>query len=99
VSRVRFRPKAESDLMRIRRYTIERWGLDQAEEYVRSISAALEAIAAGQRRGRPAIDVAPELSRVKIASHIVYFRLTEQYVDVLRILHERMDASRHLRGR
>ncbi|MGP9822593.1 type II toxin-antitoxin system RelE/ParE family toxin [Salinarimonas sp. NSM] len=95
MSRVRFRPKADRDLMNIRRYTIERWGDAQAEDYVRSIAAVLESEAAGRRRSRRT-DIAPELWRMKVGSHIAYYRRTDEYVDVLRIIHERMDAGRHL---
>ncbi|WP_349368534.1 type II toxin-antitoxin system RelE/ParE family toxin [Salinarimonas sp.] len=94
--RVRFRTKADSGLMSIRRSTIERWGREKAEDYVRSIAAAVERVASGRGRGRRAIDVAPDLWRIRVGSHGVYYRVAERYLDVLRILHERMDPARHL---
>ena len=89
-------PKAQSDLDAIWDYTAERWDTDQAELYVRRIKSALESIASNPRRGRACEHVRPGYSKYPVGSHVVFYRLTEQGVDVVRIVHQRMDFSRHL---
>lgn len=89
-------PRAQADLDEIWDYSAANWGDDQAEAYTRQIQAAVELIAADPRRGRACDDIRPGYSRFTVGSHVLFYRRAESGIDVVRILHQRMDFDRHL---
>lgn len=89
-----FSPAARADLAEIWDYTAERWGVEQAERYVRDIADAGRALADGRREGRAADDVRPGYLKLAVGSHFLFYRVTVAgIVDIVRILHQRMDAG------
>jgi toxin ParE1/3/4 len=52
-------PAAQADLDAIWQYTVDRWGVAQAERYVFAIRDACNALAAGARIGKAIDDVRP----------------------------------------
>jgi toxin ParE1/3/4 len=91
-----FSPRARGDLEEIWDYTVERWGQTQAETYMRTIQDAIESVAIAPRRGRSCDEIRRGYFKFAVGSHIVLYRLTKSAVDVVRILHQRMDFNRHL---
>jgi toxin ParE1/3/4 len=89
-------PHARADIEAIWDFTAKRWGLNQAEFYVRGLQTAIEAIAADWRRGRACDEVRPGYRKFPAGSHVVFYRRAARGIDVVRILHERMDSGRHL---
>jgi len=96
VTRYVLSPRAQSDLDEIWDYSAANWGDDQAESYARQIQAAIELVANDPRRGRPCDDIRPGYSKFAVGSHVLFYRRIETGVDVVRILHQRMDFDRHL---
>ena len=95
MSRVVLSPKAKSDLSDIWDYTLEQWGLDQAEKYIRELWVAIE-----QKTGDPKMsiaigDVRKDYRKIVSGSHVIFFKLMDDGVDIVRILHQRMDFERH----
>lgn len=91
----RLSPLAEADLEDIWSYTAERWSPAQAEIYHDVIIAALEALARGLRRGRQ-VPFRPGYLKLAVGAHLVFDRETETNIDVIRLLHQRMDVETHL---
>jgi toxin ParE1/3/4 len=90
-------PAARADIEAIWGYTAQRWGPEQAERYLRLLQAACEDLAHGRRRGRSAEHIRPGYLRAEVGSHILFFRHTQAgVIDIIRILHRRMDTDRHL---
>lgn len=90
-------PAAQADLSEIWDYTATRWGADQADRYIRDMRDACEALSRGETRGRPADDIRPGYLKLRVASHVLFFRTTEGgAIDVVRILHQRMDPASRL---
>ncbi len=90
----RLSPLAEADLEEIWLYTFKNWSMEQADSYHHSLVAAFEGLAAGTKQGRPS--VLPDLQKYLCGSHVVYFLDHADHLDVIRILHQRQDANRHL---
>ena len=89
-------PAARADLEEIWNYTVRHWGVAQAERYTRDIQAACEALSDGILVGRSAEDIRAGYRKVAVGSHVVYFRERADTLEVIRILHQRMDVERHI---
>jgi toxin ParE1/3/4 len=89
-------PRAEADLGEIWDYTQGRWGLDQAERYLRQIQAAFELLARNSRLGRSAGAIRRGYRKHASGAHVIFYREIAGGIDVVRILHRRMDVPRHL---
>ena len=89
-------PRAQADVDEIWTYTFERWGVEQAELYVRQLGSAVETIAQDPQRGRPCDEIREGYRRYPSGSHVVFYRITTKEVVVVRILHQRMDFNRHV---
>ncbi|WP_239511281.1 type II toxin-antitoxin system RelE/ParE family toxin [Burkholderia sp. JP2-270] len=55
----------------------------------------MEALARGKKAGRTCI-VRDGYFRYAAGSHVVFYRETDDALDVIRALHQRMDIERHL---
>lgn len=90
-------PAAQADLGQIWDYTAARWGADQADRYILAIRDAFQALADGRRQGRAIDAVRPGYRKMAIGSHFLFFRISGAgLIDVVRILHQRMDVPAHL---
>lgn len=91
------RPRAVRDIEQIWDYSAERWGVAQAERYVRAIRDICAMVASGELSGTDASDVLPGYRRIRSGRHVVFFRrLPGGGIEIARVLHERMDARDHL---
>lgn len=92
----RLTPAAQRDLSEIWDFTEERWDAGQAEKYIAEIRAAIERVAADPDRGRACDEIRQGYRRYGIGSHLLFFVVTDDSVDIVRVLHQRMDPTRHL---
>ncbi len=91
----RLTPLAESDLEEIWLYTSRNWSLEQADAYHRVIMAAIEGLAAGRITGQRS-DVREGYWKHKAGMHVIYFRCSNEHLDIIRVLHGRMDVNTRL---
>lgn len=90
-------PMAVADLSDIWDYTEREWGQKQAERYVLNIRDACENLASGHQKGRSAEHIRAGYRRQIVGAHVLFFRLTvDGFIDIVRILHQRMDLATHL---
>lgn len=89
-------PRAQADIDEIWDYTADRWGLDQAETYTRQLSKDIQTVADSPSLGRECNEVRPGYRQYPSGSHVLFYRVTGSGIDVVRILHERMDYERHI---
>jgi len=91
----RLSPLSESDLEEIWLYTFRQWSSEQADKYHRGIMTAIEDLASGDKIGQRAY-VREGYWKYRVGKHVVFYRCSDDYLDVIRILHERMDVDMHL---
>ena len=97
MSRYLLSPAARIDLEQIWDYTRHRWDVQQADEYLRELQRAIELAAENPRIGRACDEIRPGYRKLAAGSHTLYYRVTpDGIIDVVRILHQRMDVDRHL---
>jgi len=77
-------------------YTVSHWGLAQAMRYADRIEAACSDLAEAPQHAQGCADIRPGYRRRGVEQHVIYFRQTRYGIAVIRILHQRMDAKRHL---
>ena len=92
---VRMSPRAESDLEEIWFYTFRQWSLEQADAYHRRIMKAVEGLASGCNVWQKS-PARAGYWKYPVGRHVVFFRASEGFLDVIRILHEEMDMDTHL---
>lgn len=91
----RLTPLAEEDLFNIISSTIESWGSAQAKVYAQIIDSALLKLAQYPDFGRERSDIYNGAKSFPIEKHIVFYQISDNGIDVARILHQRMDPSKH----
>jgi toxin ParE1/3/4 len=96
MSRYVLSPRAQGDLSDIWDYTAEHWGAEQANAYLRVLQRAIEVVAHDPRRGRPYDEVREGYRAHLAGSHMLIYRVLENGIVVVRVLHSRMDFERHL---
>ena len=92
----RLSPKAQRDLEAIFDYTVEQWGLPQALRYTDLIQAACAKLAEAPLQSQDCSIIKPGYRRRSVEQHVIYFRAASYGIAIMRILHQRMDAVRHM---
>jgi toxin ParE1/3/4 len=78
-------------------YTHDHWGVDQAEKYLHELQHAIEHAATNPRIGQACDEIRPGYRKLAAGSHTLFYRVTaDDVIDVVRVLHQRMDVGRHL---
>ncbi len=88
--------KAESDIGDIARYTIEQFGIEQARTYRDSMIACFQSLAENPGIGRKVDKIREGYRRFDHRSHVIFYKSDGQDMLVVRVLHKRMNAPRHL---
>src|SRR5690554_564360 len=84
----RLAPAAERDLESIWRYTRQEWSLEQADRYIDILEAAFARLAELPKSAPPCDHIRPGYRRCGVARHMVYFRITDYGIAIIRILHD-----------
>jgi toxin ParE1/3/4 len=95
MTRYRLSPRAQTDLAEIWDYTAERWGAEQAATYIRRIESSVEAAATEPTSGTACDHIRAGYRKLRSGSHVLFYRVGEDGIEVMRILHQRMDFEQH----
>jgi len=88
--------KAISDLEEIWLYTVEKWSVDQADRYYNLIFDEIDFICKNTKAGKSMEHVRKGYRASKVKSHLIFYRIQNNTVEVIRVLHERMDIKTRL---
>ncbi|MFZ6872312.1 type II toxin-antitoxin system RelE/ParE family toxin [Undibacterium sp. Di27W] len=89
-------PAAENDLESIWSYTALKWSVEQADRYTDIMTSAFDELAQSPKLAPACDHIRPGYRRQTVERHVIYFRITSYGIAIIRILHDRMDASRYL---
>jgi toxin ParE1/3/4 len=92
--RLELLPGAIVDLDSIYAYSIEQWGVEQAETYLRALNARIQGLRRFPSLGTAHDALHPGLRRIGEGSHSIYYLVRDNTVLVVRVLHDRMDTRR-----
>ena len=88
--------KAVSDLEEIWLYTVEKWSVEQADRYYNLIFNEINYICRNINAGKPMEHVRKGYRASKVKSHLIFYRVLNDSIEVIRILHERMEIENRL---
>jgi toxin ParE1/3/4 len=92
----RLAPAAERDLEKIWSHTRQHWGLEQANRYIDILTVAFADLTQSPQMAPACDHIRPSYRRRSVERHMIYFRITAYGIASTRILHDGMDAPRHL---
>jgi len=87
---------ARLDLFEIADYTVDTWGMEQANRYLDGLDQCFKRLVENSEMGRPCNQIRPGYRRIDYEKHVVFYRIDEVGVFISRVLHQRMLPSRHL---
>ena len=93
---VRISPEAERDLESIWLYTLDEWGLEQANRFSDEMFDAMNKLAKWPKSGVACEHIREGYRRSSYGRHAVYYRIEPYGIVVVRNLHDRMLPSNHL---
>lgn len=89
--------KAVDDLSKIWDYTFEVWSENQADKYYEILISTCQDIADNTVLGKSYEGITESLLGMKTGRHIIFYRtINNNYVEITRILHERMDVKKRI---
>lgn len=97
--KIEFTAEAENDLQSLLDYSLATWGERQQDRYAERISEAIRDLVAYPEIGTARQDIAPDLRNRRVGQHVIYYRVLDMSIRIVRVLHARMNAGEHLRGR
>lgn len=92
----RFSRLALSDLRGISDYTREIWGEEQKDVYLNKIYSFIEDISTAPNSWRMRNHLYPGCQSALCQKHVIYFIQRQDILLIARVLHQQMDAKRHL---
>lgn len=89
--------KAVFDLEDIWLYTVEKWSVEQADRYYDLIFDEINYICQNTQAGKSMEHVRKGYKVSKVKSHLIFYRVVNDTIEIIRILHERMDIENRLK--
>ena len=92
----RLTERAKADLRAIGRHTQATWGREQRNIYLARLDASFHLLAQEPHRGLACDDIRPGYYKYHVGRHLIFYRSSPDGVEIIRILHDRMDIETHL---
>lgn len=92
----RLTKRAKADLKDIGRYTQNTWGREQRNRYLATLDASFHDLAQTPQKGRSCDDIRQGYRKYQVGRHVIFYRQDKADIEIIRILHDRMDAETHL---
>jgi toxin ParE1/3/4 len=89
----RLTERAEQDLRSIGRYTQTMWGREQRNKYLGQLDEAFHLLAQQPQRGQACDNIRLGYNKYRVGQHVVFYRYSDQFLDIIRILHAQMDIE------
>ena len=90
-------PAAKNDLKDIYKYGLRHWGQAQSESYLSNLKTQFWLLTEQPLVGTERSDLLPDTRSLPIESHTLFYRVTANRVEIIRVLHGRQDPHRHLK--
>lgn len=88
---------AKMDLDAIYQFSSNEWGSHQAERYLNAFKVKLIKLSNNPKAGQERQDLLANTRSIPVGHHIIFYRISDQTLQVLRILHERQDPIKQVK--
>jgi toxin ParE1/3/4 len=95
VAKYRLSQEADNDIAAIAQHTMETWSEAQADRYLLGLHDVLQRLAANPRLGIASDEIRADYRRRRYRSHMIFYKIEEGGIFVVRVLHAHMDYVRH----
>lgn len=90
--------KALQDIGDIWLYTKSNWSIEQADRYYRLIMDEIEYLSQNDESGKPADHIKTGYRSSQVKSHIIFYKRDKNgNINIIRILHKKMDIPNRLK--
>jgi toxin ParE1/3/4 len=89
-------PSALYDFRNIGDYTIKNWDKIQCDKYLDKLDNRFYWLAENPKSGSRRDEIKQGYYSYPEGSHIIYYRIQSNFIEIIAILHEQMDAKRHI---
>ncbi|MFA0317782.1 type II toxin-antitoxin system RelE/ParE family toxin [Vibrio cyclitrophicus] len=86
---------AQSDLIEIRRYTLERWGQAQWSTYFSELKQSMELLANNKLLGIEVSEVGQNYFRFPLKRHVIYYIQKQEHIIITAVLSKHMSPAKH----
>lgn len=90
------RELARDDLEAIWHYTADEWGVEQAESYLSVLFKCFDELSVNPHLGRQRDEILPGLRSFPQGRHVVFYEIGPSTIEIIGIVHQSADVSRHL---
>lgn len=86
-------PEADADLVSIWLYGARTWSPAQASAYLLEIEALCNQLVVNPKLGKLRNDLVLGVRSILITPHVIFYRVSKEAIEIVRVLHQREDAS------
>jgi len=98
MARYKLTNEAVKDLEEIWIYTYQNWSIEQADRYYNLIIDEIEFLSSNPLSGRSMDYIKEGYRASKVKSHLVFYKIiTNESIEIIRILHQRMDVKNRMK--
>ena len=99
-SKYKISHKAKQDIENIWLYTVKKWSMEQADRYYNLIMNEIEYLAKNPNSGNNFGNIRKGYFYSKIKSHLIFYKINkkDKKIEIIRILHQRMDIKTRLKN-
>lgn len=88
---------ADADLRKIAEYTLHEWGVKQRDAYIKEMFRAFTQLSKTPQIAARIDFVREDYRKFPQGSHVIYFRECKgSAIEIIRVLHKKMDVGTHL---
>lgn len=93
----RIKAAAKADLKGIAKFTEKTWGREQRNKYLTEFDRAFHQLAENSELGKACDHIRTGYRAFPVGSHIIFYNISARHsVDIIRVLHKRMDVTSRL---
>jgi len=85
------RQQALDDLESIWLYSYQEWGVEQADQYIRSLLSRFAWLAENPQLGKQRAEIKPGYHCFPEGMHLIFYKITQDGIDIIGIPHQHMD--------
>ena len=89
-------PVAKADLKEIYQYGLRQWGQAQSNSYLENLKDHFWSLTDHPLIGTERPELLPGVRSLPVEGYTLFYRVTTDSVEIIRILHGRQDPQRHL---